>query len=171
MTWCARCNIAEYLFSLGYTVTTIAGVVRLIQALLVLSRALKTGKLSFPEALKHLWLWGLIPEQTRGTSSLMGQAKPAAHDFKTCCHHSKDFISVVLLLDNVTNRNTDSLLDSFLSPSAGGRFSKVWWSQERRSTRLLCAKWFSDLGTSGFGLGKGMPTSGSALATSLLWVE
>lgn len=49
--------------------------------------------------------------------SPVGQAKPAVHDFKTC-HHRKDyFLFLVLLLDNVTNTHTDSLLEVFLSSS------------------------------------------------------
>lgn len=46
---------------------------------------------------------------------------------------------------------------------------KVLGSSHGGSIRLLCGKWCSDVAISGFGLGKGIRTSGSVLAASLLW--
>lgn len=60
-------------------------------------------------------------------------------------------------------------LQYVMKSGAGELHTEVLGSSCRERARLLCGKWFTDLAITGFGLDKGIPTSGSVQATSLLW--
>lgn len=100
--------MAGYLF-LGYIVKKIVGIVP--AALLVLST--ENRQTEHPGSTEmYVTVRTHFRAEARNPSPV-GWAKPAVHDFKTC-HHSKDYLILllfhVLLLDNVTNTHTDSLL-------------------------------------------------------------